>query len=267
MSQKQGDVKRPPGALRPHKPLVGRDVHSNSSATLGGDFKRRRPNIPPSSYFSDTPVPTFPPPLPVIPLLYHLALSAHHASHRHLQQAFIPGSVIREEALDPPKFTAPPVVEYKRPETVTHDPQAADKALGLLLLALDLLKAGLASKDLSDKERVAFSLEFGVVGVKVLKGSESQGSTKTQDKRASIQVERGKLVGEVQDAVASGVCYLGEYKVQPVTNMIDSCPWQDIIHTSRQCASNSKYSMRDCSSCRFVLAAPTSSISLLTGDT
>ena len=219
MSQKQDDIQQPPETLRIHLKHERGAGHSETSASVGGDLKRRRLNSPSSSSNSITSPPLVSPSLPAIPLLYHLAVSAHHASHRHLQQAFIPSFAIREEAIDGPKSTTPAFDQYKRPETVVHDPNAADKALGLLLLALDLLKAGLASMDLSDKERVAFSLEFGVVAVKVLKGSEGQASAKNQEKGVSNQVERGKLVGDVQDAVASGVCYLGGYSVQPVTHI------------------------------------------------
>ncbi|CAD6588699.1 MAG: hypothetical protein TREMPRED_005127, partial [Tremellales sp. Tagirdzhanova-0007] len=205
MSQKQDDIQQPPETLRIHLKHERGAGHSETSASVGGDLKRRRLNSPSSSSNSITSPPLVSPSLPAIPLLYHLAVSAHHASHRHLQQAFIPSFAIREEAIDGPKSTTPAFDQYKRPETVVHDPNAADKALGLLLLALDLLKAGLASMDLSDKERVAFSLEFGVVAVKVLKGSEGQASAKNQEKGVSNQVERGKLVGDVQDAVASGL--------------------------------------------------------------
>jgi hypothetical protein len=54
------------------------------------------------------------------------------------------------------------------PRTFQHDPLAIAKIIGLQILALDLLKAGLGARELSDRERVAFGLEFAIVGFKVL---------------------------------------------------------------------------------------------------
>ena len=104
--------------------------------------------------------------IPPVPFLYYLATSSHHTSQQHLQQAFIPPNVVCRSAAD----CAP--IMAKTPDgthsTFTPDPQATAKSLSLLLLSLDLLRLGLASKELSDRERVAFGHQFVIVAVKVI---------------------------------------------------------------------------------------------------
>ena len=194
--------KRPPETLAsPQGHLVNQEKATKSCATLGGDTKRRRLDIQ-TSYTSP---PTTAASLPPIPLLYHLAITAHQGARQHLQQAFIPTSVSQVGNTGHPPIVAT-ATDERGSSPFTHDPQAADKALGLLLLALDCLRMGLTSNDLSDKERVAFTLEFGVIGVKVLKANSSPLlSDKGEDRVPQIEVEVRSLMEDVQDAVASGV--------------------------------------------------------------
>lgn len=114
------------------------------------------------------------PPLPTIPYIYHLALQAHFASHQHLQQAFIPAEI-------GPTSNTGEGIKVALAGSGGHvafkpDPQARAKSVSLLLFALDLLKLGLNSKLLSDRERVAFGHEFGVVALKVLSAARHQQS-------------------------------------------------------------------------------------------
>ncbi|KAK8861295.1 hypothetical protein IAR55_002114 [Kwoniella newhampshirensis] len=158
--------------------------------------------IPPSHTPSAAPLST--PPLqrsdvPTSALLYHFALSAHQASHRHLQQAFIPTSV----SVDP--NAGSPVLSLHTPDgprRFVHDPEAANKALGLQLLALDLLKAGLADSGLSDRERVAFGLEFGIVGYKVYTGCKATMKGKGKSREQRQVVDLINLMDDVQDTTA-----------------------------------------------------------------
>lgn len=180
--------------------LPGADL--KASATVGGDLKRRRLDVPSSSTAS-TPLPTASY-LPFTPLLYHLAISAHHAAHRHLQQFFIPSSVTCQADADyPPIVPSSPV--SAEPFIYTPDNQAGEKSLGLLSLSLHLLRAGLAAPDLSDKEKVVFGLEFGVVGLKVLNTVTmvQDGKGKGMETVPKVDVER--LFTDVENAIGSGV--------------------------------------------------------------
>lgn len=99
-------------------------------------------------------------------LLYHLAQVAHQASHRHLQQAFVPSWVSTE--VDAAHLPISIIREDGTKGPFSHDAAAANKSLGLLLHALDLLRLGLRMKDLSDRDRVLFGVEYALIGVKVL---------------------------------------------------------------------------------------------------
>jgi hypothetical protein len=72
---------------------------------------------------------------------------------------------------------------------LTPDPHAADTALALQLLALDLLSAGLKLPNLSDSERAVFTIEWLSIGIKV-----------RQSGKGSVS-----LAEDMQDAIASGV--------------------------------------------------------------
>ena len=191
----------------------------------GGDLKRRKVSLAGPMGFDSRPASSStPPPLvPPIPLLYHLALSAHHAVHRHLQQLFIPAEVDCDPNAGLPLITS----DARATLPFTHDPEAGLKALSLLLIALDFLRAGLASRDLSDRERVAFGLEFGVIGVKVL------ATTRTGGVKGNImeyEVDTGRLFKNVQDAVGTAVSAMpGESLL-----ICSSYRRRSATHTSRQ---------------------------------
>ncbi|WVF66742.1 hypothetical protein IAT40_001484 [Kwoniella sp. CBS 6097] len=136
-------------------------------------------------------------------LLYHAARSAHQAAHHHLQQFFMPLTL--ETDFTPVSSNIPLYSSSSsRHLQFTHDAQAAAKALGLQLLALDFLQAGLAIPDLSDSERVAFALEFGNVGLKVYEAcAKNKGSRKGKEKslKHPEAINTAKLMGDMQDIV------------------------------------------------------------------
>jgi hypothetical protein len=129
---------------------------------------------------------TPPPPIdiPLLPSLYHLAASAHHASAQHLQQAFVPLNTSL-----PPTADIAPI--RPRPDCLFQpDPAALDKATALLIFALDALRTGLAINSIAEKERVAFSIEFGHVAVKLLRAAPTCIDTERiqQDAREAVGV-------------------------------------------------------------------------------
>ncbi|OCF42525.1 hypothetical protein I317_03641 [Kwoniella heveanensis CBS 569] len=150
-------------------------------------------------------------PQPAMPsraaLLYHAARSAHQASHHHLQQAFMPSTLetnLNPVALNIPAYSGP--TSSQGPLPFAHDAHAAAKALGLQLLALDLLRAGLSIPDLSESERATFALEFGIVGLKVyatcdanMGNPNGKGKGKSPDQTGAINTV--KLMGDMQDFV------------------------------------------------------------------
>lgn len=138
--------------------------------------------------------------IPAIPLLYHLATTAHRASQSHLQQAFIPAEVTCDFNAGYPPMTIPDFTG-QQPRAFQHDPQAAAKVIGLQVLALDLLKAGLGARELSDKERVAFGLEFVIIGLKLL----NVGKVNGKGKEIEI-VDMGRLETEIQQVLGESVC-------------------------------------------------------------
>ncbi|RSH94344.1 hypothetical protein EHS25_004147 [Saitozyma podzolica] len=86
-----------------------------------------------------------------------------------------------------------------------HDPGAATKALGLLLLSLHLLRIGIDSKELSYAERVAFGLEFATVGFKVL-NILREAKAMPPDKAPELPpVDVTKLVADMQGAIGSSM--------------------------------------------------------------
>jgi len=155
---------------------------------------------PPQEGSLITPAPTPTMHLPLIPALYHLAVSAHHASALHLQQTFIPGSIgVRLDSECAPITASMPIhgsVRYK------PDPQALVKALSLLLLSLDLLRTGRMSKDLSESEEVAFGLEFGLVAVKV---AEVQAMRVGEKGKQAEKIDMETLKYDARDAVSNAV--------------------------------------------------------------
>ncbi|KIR32042.1 hypothetical protein I352_05671 [Cryptococcus deuterogattii MMRL2647] len=148
--------------------------------------------------------------IPIAALLYHYAQVAHQTSHVHLQQAFVPThistdrssghSIIKLYSSSSSSLTQ----QTSSSNRFNHDPQAFIKALGLQLYALDLLRAGLGMNNLSDMERVAFSLEFGVVGIKVYMAQQQtlQSKSKGKEKVEGAQVvDCQRLMDDMQDIV------------------------------------------------------------------
>lgn len=152
--------------------------------------------------------------IPIAALLYHYAQVAHQTSHVHLQQAFVPThistdrssghSIIKLYSSSSSSLTQ----QTSSSNRFNHDPQAFTKALGLQLYALDLLRAGLGMNNLSDMERVAFSLEFGVVGIKVYMAQQQilQSKSKGKEKIEGAQVvDCQRLMDDMQDIVGQAV--------------------------------------------------------------
>lgn len=199
--------KRPPDDwVTQNEVPLSPERNPKSCATLGGDMKRRRTDILTPSTPSKMMYPAACT-IPSLPLLYHLALSAHHAASRHLQQLFIPSSVT--SCAD--HTACPPILSdlggsKDRPHPFVHDPWAGHKAMDLLLLAFDLLRMALASHDLTEKEKVAFALEFGKVGMKALATTKHTPSS-TGKQQDHYHVVVGRLQEEVQETIASGVRY------------------------------------------------------------
>ncbi|OCF58359.1 hypothetical protein L486_04392 [Kwoniella mangroviensis CBS 10435] len=162
-------------------------------------MKRRK--LSPELYqVSNTPPlpPSSPHLLPDSALLYHFALSAHRASHQHLQQAFIHPSISADPNLGIP---IAPVYNRSAAQPFIHDPYAAAKALDLQLVALDFLRAGLAYPDLSERERVAFGLEFGIVGLKFYTACTGNSTGKGKDSEKNQRVDLSRLIGDIQDVI------------------------------------------------------------------
>ncbi|WVR04107.1 hypothetical protein IAU60_001106 [Kwoniella sp. DSM 27419] len=151
----------------------------------GADFKRKK-----LSPAMDKPLTT---PLSTSALLYHTALTAHQASHHHLQQAFVPHSTLVIPEADSHHL---PMYHDSIRGSFYHDLASASKALGLQLFALDLLRAGLTSKDLSESEMVAFAVEFGVVGTKVITSCRVGGKGKTP-----VRIDIEGLITDLEDVL------------------------------------------------------------------
>ncbi|ADV25198.1 Hypothetical Protein CGB_L1630C [Cryptococcus gattii WM276] len=170
-------------------------------------LKRRK--ISPDMFEPTAPVPQSPC-IPIAAVLYHYAQVAHQTSHVHLQQAFVPThiSTDRSSGYSIIKLysSSSSTQQNSSSNRFNHDPQAFAKALGLQLYALDLLRAGLGMNNLSDMERVAFSLEFGVVGIKVYMAqqqilqSKSKGKEKEKMEGAQV-VDCQRLMDDMQDIV------------------------------------------------------------------
>lgn len=166
--------------------------------------KRRRVNG--SSLCSSTPSSPSPAQtdkLPDLAVLYHAAISAHNSAHYHLQQAFVPAyiEVPQDEVLEctTPAGRAP----------FTHDPHAMSAALRCLVMALDLLHAGLHTPRISDKEYAAFGLEFTVVALKLLGAMDALKTLSEADRaRVGIVVDVERLGRELEDSLPKFVSTL-----------------------------------------------------------
>lgn len=145
--------------------------------------------------------------IPDAALLYYLAVRAHHSAHLHLQQVFVPHRI----RTDAEPGTAIPLNSNPTMSTAfEHDYQATDKALALLVMALDYLKLGLASRSLSDRERVAFGVEFAQVGLKVLRTlktgrDEQRRSSKGKERSLEERVDAAGLSADLHDILSTTV--------------------------------------------------------------
>lgn len=133
--------------------------------------------------------------IPTPALLYHLALSAHAAAHRHYTQAFVPPHVQLSDA--PLPLESGPYVS---------DPHALSTALGLLVAALDMLQAALHTPALSDVEHAAFGAEFAHIGIKVL---ETVASVQRLRSESVLAIDEKRLLADVDDTIKTSVSYLG----------------------------------------------------------
>lgn len=145
------------------------------------------------------PTPTPLPLIPAVPHLYHLAVSAHRDASRHLQQIFIPSTIAH-----PTVDSFEPIVTIRNGQSLTYqpDPLARDKALGLLLLSLDLLRVGFAAKEISEVDKVHFGIEFALVTVEVLRAHKMAPAGKG---KAVDKVDVARIRSDARDAVANGV--------------------------------------------------------------
>lgn len=92
-----------------------------------------------------------------------------------------------------------PGFDPRQPKAFEHDPSAAAKVVGLQVLALDLLKLGWTSNELSDREKAAFGLEFGEVGMKVLEYSRmgwGKGKEVAMVDLARLEMDMQDIIGE-----------------------------------------------------------------------
>lgn len=139
---------------------------------------------------------------PTAAVLYHLAVSAHIASHVHLQQVFVPSTVSFEAADSPIIYTAEASGSKHH---FRHDARAAGKAVGLLLFSLDSLKTALGLQDLSYAERLNFAIEFGLVALELLSVADHDLRGRSRDYpciatdllKEELQDVLGALVGQL----------------------------------------------------------------------
>jgi hypothetical protein len=144
-------------------------------------------------------------PIPDAALLYHHAYSAWQAAQNHLTQAFIPSNITpASSGIDPIWLLDPS--NPNRSIKYNPDPEASNKALSLQILALDFLKIGLGMSDLPDKERVAFGILFGKVGLQVLSGQKTLQDRKGKGKAGSaLEVDAERLIQDVEEQINRSV--------------------------------------------------------------
>lgn len=200
----------------PKSPPQSRLNVESSTPHLGESSKRRK-----LSHDSDdvhlAPVPSLKSstPLPNLPLLYHLALSAHRASSRHLQQSFIPPYIDTTPSPTYPPITIPDLYTSSH-KPFTHDPEAPKKSLDLLILALDLLKTGLRISEISDREVAYLGYEYGIIGLKVymtaLRAEEEVSHAKAKGKEVAGRggVESKVIMADMLEVVSRAVSFVGE---------------------------------------------------------
>lgn len=129
-------------------------------------------------------------PLSDAALLYHYASAAHRHSTSHLQQAFIPTDILctLNDDVDPLPLYPSQTVLYR------HDPSAGQKAISLLILALDFLRVGL-QLSLSPLERATFVIEYATIGIKVIEAKLAK----------ELGVDIAKVASDVDTAVSGMV--------------------------------------------------------------
>lgn len=132
--------------------------------------------------------------IPTPALLYHLAVTAHAAAHKHYTQAFVPRHVAPSDA----------PMQLEGGEAYAPDPQALSTALGLLVAALDMLQAGLRTPGLSDVERAAFGCEFVNIGIKVLDTVKSVARLRSE---SVLKIDDKRLQADVDDTIQTSVSY------------------------------------------------------------
>ena len=174
------DQTGPAAALSSQSTIASSATYSQSTSYLKNDS-------------SDAPTPS------TSALLYHMAISAHRQSHCHLQQAFIPTNVdIKANAGYSPVLASAGPSGVQRP--FAGDDQAAQKGFALLLFALDLLWTGLKSNQLSDRERVAFTIEFGIIATKAARSHKRR-----EIKVAFPTVDPESIIADASDVVNTSV--------------------------------------------------------------
>jgi hypothetical protein len=139
--------------------------------------------------------------IPTAPLLFHAASSAHHNATYHLHQVFVPQDVRDGKYGGMKRATASGKVLF------THDTDALNTALRLLVMALDLLRTGFYMPDLSDSERAAFGLEFATVAAKVLatQGPVKNLLSKDELERVLVVIDYRRLASDVEDVMTKTV--------------------------------------------------------------
>jgi len=201
----------PPSAAK--KPKLHNNVTEICSIGLHNKLPERL-SEPTPTY--DTPPPTAPISIPSIPALYYLAVSAHQASAAHLQQVFIHNSISHSPSYERNPITA----TSSRQHTFRFipDSQSIPKALSLLLFSLDLLRTGRTYKDLSERDEIAFGLEFGLVACKVLEVSNLSCDGKGKH---TERIDKERLRADATDAIANAVgsyCYNTVYNADSTSS-------------------------------------------------
>lgn len=174
----------PPSPKRPRERDRGSETPAKRSKTAPTPPQDAdSPNAPHRSGKNEIPTPA---------LLYHLALNAHAAAHRHYSQAFVPPHVQPSDA--PMPLESGPYVA---------DPHALSTALGLLVAALDMLQAALRTPALSDVEHAAFGAEFAHIGIKVLETVASVQRLRSSE--SVITIDEKRLHADVDDTIKTSV--------------------------------------------------------------
>lgn len=175
--------------------------------------------------------------LPDLPLLYHTALSAHHAAYNHYQQAFVPIGTQIPVPTEAEKAKPIPLYGKGEDDKYSHDPHAGHTALRLLILSLDLLRIGLDTPGISDIEKAAFGLEFATVGIKVIHATQTIAHMKAPQQAAfPITVNTKALLDDLEHTIATsvGICRYAEANIPDGDGSTSSSP-QEVLPRSSTC--------------------------------